>query len=108
MVIIVDGDGNVKSVPSSVPQGTALHDVTIIAPFTTSTCVLKIKPVSAEWIEDNLAVATTTTDGAGVVFKAEIPGAVTELAGRVKYQLSFAGQDASVKKSKVGSISVTP
>lgn len=108
MVITVDLDGNVSSVPASVAQGTALHDVTVIAPFTTSACALRIKPVSEEWLDDNIAAAMTTKDGKGMIFTTEIPGHVTELAGRVLYQLVFTSQDGDVVKSKIGSLSVTP
>lgn len=108
MVITVDLDGNVSSVPASVAQGTALHDVTVIAPFTTSACALRIKPVSEEWLDDNIAAAMTTKDGKGMIFTTEIPGTVTELAGRVLYQLVFTSQDGDVVKSKIGSLSVTP
>lgn len=107
MVIIVSLGGSVKSIPSSVPQGSALHDVTIVSPYTTSSCVLKIKPVSEEWIEDNLAAASVTSDGNGVIFTASIPGSVTETSGRVKYQLEFVAQDGTVVLTEIGSISVT-
>lgn len=107
MVIIVDRDGSVKSVPSSIPQGTSLHGVTIISPYTNASCVLKIKPANEEWIRETLSAAATTADNEGIVFTANLPDTVTETAGRAMYQLSFTYPNGEVIPTNVGSFTVS-
>lgn len=107
MVIIVDREGAVKSVPASIPQGTSLHGVTIISPYTNASCVLKVKPANEEWIRETLSAAATTADNEGVVFTANLPDAVTETAGRAMYQLSFTYPSGEIIPTNVGSFTVS-
>ena len=90
MILNCDLKGNVVSIPSSVPLGTILEDVLILAPHTCSMVILKVKPPYQEYLEDIPCHPVITVDENGkniIVFKANLPRSVTLTAGRTDYQI---------------------
>ncbi|MBR2906810.1 MAG: hypothetical protein IKC26_02040 [Clostridia bacterium] len=97
-----------KSIPSHIKQGSFEHLVTVVAPFVNTTCILRLKPPSEEWLDDIVMTPTLTTDGEGAIFTGTIPDKVTALAGRLLYSLEFVGGDGESVSSESGSINVLP
>lgn len=108
MILSVQGNGNVKCIPSHIVQGSFIHEITIVAPFINTTCVLKLKPPSEKWIEDIVMAPTMTADGQGAIFTASIPGSVATTAGRLLYHLEFVGGNGESVSSESGNINVLP
>lgn len=107
MVIYVNEKGVVRSIPSSVPQGTVLRSVVVIAPEgAAETLVLKVFPPSQEKIPDISCTPALDVDG-NVVCTASIPAAVTKYAGKAEYQIFAYNKEKEVFPSKLGSFTVT-
>lgn len=107
MIITVDGEKRVASVPATVPQGTNLSQVTIIAPFINSTCVLKIRPPSQEWMEEIICQPALSYEKNCLIWTVNIPDIATAYAGRTDYQLSFIGKNGERFPTFSGSITVS-
>lgn len=105
MVIKIDSGGQITSVPSSVPMGTILKDVMIIAPQYSATAVLRVKPPYQERLPDIVCVPAIN-DANFVVFTARIPAEVTRWAGRVGYQLIFTDADGEATATFAGTLNV--
>lgn len=108
MIFSVQENGDVKSIPSHITQGSFVHRVTVIAPFVNTTCILRLKPPSEEWLDDVVMTPTFTTDGRGAIFTGSIPDKAVTVAGRLLYHLEFVGRDGGSISSESGSINVLP
>lgn len=108
MIFSVQENGDVKSIPSHITQGSFVHGVTVVAPFVNVTCILRLKPPSEEWLDDIVMAPTLTTDGRGAIFTGSIPDKVSTVAGRLLYSLEFVGRDGESVSSESGSINVLP
>ena len=88
MIIYCDTKGIATSVPSSVPFGASLFDITIMTPKTSATVILKLKPPTGEYLPD--IVCTPTFDSEGMsVFIARLPKNATNVSGRCTYQIEY-------------------
>lgn len=105
MIIYCDSSGFVSSIPSTVPVGTILKDVTIIAPTNTAVAMLKIKPPNGELLKPIYCSMELTTER-DIIYKANLPKAVTSRAGRADYQIVFTNQDGSAFPTRNGTFSV--
>lgn len=105
MVIKIDSGGQITSVPSSVPMGTILKEVLIIAPQYSATVILRVKPPYQERIPDIVCSPAITSDNI-VVFIAKIPSEVTRWAGRVGYQLLLMDADGEAEATYSGTFNV--
>ena len=105
MIIYCDSSGFVSSIPSTVPVGTILKDVTIIAPTNTDVAMLKIKPPNGELLKPIYCSMELTTER-DIIYKANLPKAVTSRAGRADYQIVFTNQDGSAFPTRNGTFSV--
>lgn len=105
MIIYCDSSGFVSSIPSTVPVGTILKDVTIIAPTNTAVAMLKIKPPNGELLKPIYCSMELTTER-DIIYKANLPKAVTSRAGRADYQIVFTNQDGSALPTRNGTFSV--
>lgn len=108
MILYVNENGDVRSVPSYITQGSFVREVSVVAPFVNAMCILRLKPPSEEWLEDIVMAPAFTADGKGAVFTGPIPGAVTTVAGRLLYQIEFVGDDGKSLSSERGSINILP
>lgn len=91
MIIFCDSGGNVNSVPSTIPFGSALTDITIVAFEMAATSVLKIKPPNQQY-SPGIVCTPVIQDGV-VVYQAKLNKAVTNTFGRCEYQIEFYLQD---------------
>lgn len=91
MIIFCDSGGNVNSVPSTIPFGSALTDITIVAFEMAATAVLKIKPPNQQY-SPGIVCTPVIQDGV-VVYQAKLNKAVTNTFGRCEYQIEFYLQD---------------
>ncbi len=91
MIIFCDSGGNVNSVPSTIPFGSALTDITIVAFEMAATAVLKIKPPNQQY-PPGIVCTPVIQDGV-VVYQAKLNKAVTNTFGRCEYQIEFYLQD---------------
>lgn len=110
LILHCDLKGNVQSVPSSVPMGTILDDVVIIAPHTCAAVILKIKPPYQTYLPDIHCspVLTVGDDGKNmVVFRATLPKSITTTAGRAEYQVSQTDQSGKTIATYAGSFNVS-
>lgn len=105
MIIYCDSSGFVSSIPSTVPVGTILKDVTIIAPTNTAVAMLKIKPPNGELLKPIYCSMELTTER-DIIYKANLPKSVTSRAGRADYQIVFTNQDGSAFPTRNGTFSV--
>lgn len=105
MIIYCDSSGVVSSIPSTVPVGTILKDVTIIAPTNTAVAMLKIKPPNGELLKPIYCSMELTTER-DIIYKANLTKAVTSRAGRADYQIVFTNQDGSAFPTRNGTFSV--
>ena len=91
MIIYCDSGGKVTSVPSTLPFGSALTDITIVAFEMAATAVLKIKPPNQQY-SPGIVCTPIIQDGV-VVYQAKLNKAVTTTFGRCEYQIEFYLQD---------------
>lgn len=105
MIIYCDSSGVVSSIPSTVPVGTILKDVTIIAPTNTAVAMFRIKPPSGKLLKP-IYCSLELTAKRDIVYKANIPKEVTSKAGRADYQISFTTQDGKTLPTMSGTFNV--
>ena len=108
MIIFCDSGGNVNSVPSTMPFGSALTDITIVAFEMAATAVLKIKPPNQQY-SPGIVCAPVIQDGV-VVYQAKLNKAVTNTFGRCEYQIEFYlqdGDDVPIVSTYSGSFNVS-
>ena len=86
MIIYCGLDGKATSVPATIPMGTILEDVMIIAPKGAATILLRVLPPTQEYLDDVFCVKSLEADG-HVVTKARLPKEVATIWGQVKYQV---------------------
>ena len=106
MIIYCDLQGNVSTVPSSVPMGTLLDDIVIMAPQVNATAILKIKPAYQEYIPD-IICSPVLNDDHILVFDAKIPKSVTKTSGRAEYQVVLKDSSGKTVSSFMGSFNVS-
>ena len=106
MIIYCENNGNVTTTPSTLPFGSALRDITIIAPQTSASVVLKIKPPNGEYLPDIVGTPFISKENV-VLFSVKLPKAVANKAGRVEYQLFFNTSDGEVIPTFIGSFNVS-
>lgn len=106
MVIYCDTKGNAISVPSSIPFGSALIDITIIAPQTTAFITLKLKPPTGEYLPDIICSPHLDANGL-VVYSAKLPKNAANMAGRCFYQVESTYSDGEKTPSYKGSFNIT-
>lgn len=88
MIIYCDSGGKVTSLPSSLPFGDELTEITVIAFQMSATAILKIKPPNQEYLPDIICAPALSAEGMAV-YTAKLPKSVTMSEGRCKYQLEF-------------------
>ena len=88
MIIYCESDGRVNTIPSTIPFGSAMREVTIIAPQTSASVALKIKPPNGEYQPDIVCSPELDANGM-VVYTARLPKAIANRAGRAEYQVLF-------------------
>lgn len=91
MIIFCDSGGNVNSIPSTIPFGSAQTDITIVAFEMAATAVLRIKPPNQQYAPG--IVCTPVIQDGVVVYQAKLNKAVTNTFGRCEYQVDFYLQD---------------
>ncbi len=106
MIIYCGNDGNVTSVPSSIPFGSALTDVVIIAPQMGATAELRVKPPKGVYLPAIVCAPKINKDGV-VVYHAQLPKDVATARGRADYQLVFTLADNKQIASYSGSFNVS-
>lgn len=107
MIIYSDLAGNVSTVPSSVPMGSALNDIVVVVPQIHATCVLKIKPPNQEYLPDIVCKSEIQKGDNTLIFSAKLPKAVTKMMGRAEYQLLLIDADGKGIASEMGSFNVS-
>lgn len=111
MIFNCDMRGRVESVPSSVPLGSIIEDVVIIAPHSCATILLKIKPPTQDYLPDIICTPVIRTDDNGkniVVFRATLPKSITRVAGKAEYQImQFDGSGDQIATTYIGSFNVS-
>lgn len=107
MIIYCDTKGSAISVPSSIPFGSALFDITIMTPKTTAAVILKLKPPMGEYLPD--IVCSPTFDAENMsVFVARSPENATNVSGRCMYQIEFNYSTNEQLTSFGGSFNISP
>ena len=106
MIIKADLNGNVSTVPSTIPAGTVLKEVIIITPYTNASVVLRVNPPSQVYIPD-IVCKPTITDARNVVWIAKVPKEVSETSGRVTYQLLLSTESGEGVSMQAGTFNVS-
>ena len=100
MIIYCGLDGKATSVPATIPMGTILDDVVIIAPKGAATTLLRVLPPTQEYLDDIYCVKSLETDG-HVITKARLPEEVATIWGQAKYQVILKEADTIDDDGKV-------
>jgi hypothetical protein len=90
-------------------MGTILDDVVILAPYTCSLVVLKVKPPYQSYLPDIPCAPVLTVNEEGqniVVFKASLPRSITGTAGRADYQIEQTDGNGKVLATFMGTFNV--
>lgn len=106
MIIYFKSDGNVSSFPSSIPFGSSLREVTVIAPDIVATISLRIKPPNGEYLQPIIFQPRFSGDGS-IVFVGDLERSITNLAGRAYYQVEATTADGEVITSEQSSFNIT-
>lgn len=106
MILYCDLQGNVSSVPSSVPMGTLLEDVVIITPQANVTAVLRVKPAYQTYLPD-IICSPVLKENNTVAFSAKLKKSVTGTAGRAEYQVVLKDPAGKTVASYMGSFNVS-
>lgn len=106
MILYCDLQGNVSSVPSSVPMGTLLDDVVIIAPQANVTAVLRVKPAYQTYLPEIFCFPVIREEHV-VAFSGKITKSVTGTAGRAEYQVLLKDPTGKTVASYMGSFNVS-
>ena len=106
MIIYCDSGGNISTVPSTIPFGSALTEVVIISPQIGATAELRIKPPNGVYLPPIVCAPKINSDGL-MVYHAKLPKNVASARGRATYQLKFTLSDGSQLSSYSGSFNIS-
>lgn len=106
IVFNVRTDGMVESLPSIVPQASALADIVVISAYDYAYCHIRLTPSSGIYIPDVMCTPVLSTDRNVTMWTAPMPPEVTKMGGIVGYQIFFSAADGTTQKTNPGTFPV--
>lgn len=106
IVFNVRTDGMVESLPSIVPQASALADIVVISAYDYAYCHIRLTPSSGIYIPDVMCTPVLSTDRNVTMWTAPMPPEVTKMGGIVGYQIFFSAADGTTQKTNLGTFPV--